>query len=269
MQMPKPLVRGLCITVTLVHCMIFGFVVPNTFQTVAQQNGGGGGGSFHGKGTGNGAMKVNIFQVPQGGDVHLETRADAGNTRLVAAESAEANSTFVVQRKQESDISIQHDQSISSVSAPAVQVTNHGKSGERAGGDGGIGSGHGTGSGTGSGSGVGSGMGSGSGTGDWTGFGNGNVLGVLASALHYRNAVRPYYPEDSIERRETGQVNVRVIVGANGQVTSAVVEKSSGFRRLDSAALMAAKRSTFYPYIHNGVAVAVMASIPYRFDLNG
>ena len=122
--------------------------------------------------------------------------------------------------------------------------------------------GRGAGSGTGSGTGSGVGSGTGSGTGHGTG-----VLHVSLSALRYRNAVKPYYPDDSIERRETGQVNIRVVVGTDGAVKSAGVERSSGFQRLDNAALTAAKRTKFYPYMENGVAAAVMASIPYRFNL--
>ena len=89
-QMPKPLVRGVCIAVTLVHCLVLGLVARDTLQTVAieqQGGGGGGGGGSAGKAAGDGVMKVNVFQVPQGEDIHAETAADK-SAQLVATESS-------------------------------------------------------------------------------------------------------------------------------------------------------------------------------------
>lgn len=265
-QMSKPLVRGLCIAVTLVHCLILGWVAQNTMQSVAIEGGGGGGG---GGSAGNGVIQVSVLQVPQGEDIRAEVPEPKAE-QIVATESDEADSSFTVAQKRETETaepSVQQNRS-SSAAQQAAAVEGNGT-----GSGGGVGTGQGTGigsgTGSGSGSGVGSGIGSGtgSGTGSSTGSGHG-VLRVSLSALRYRNAVKPYYPDDSIERRETGQVNIRVVVGTDGTVKNAGVERSSGFRRLDNAALTAAKRTTFHPYMDNGVAVAVMASIPYRFNLN-
>ncbi len=265
-QMSKPLVRGLCLAVTLVHCLILGWIAQNTLQSVAIEGGGGGGG---GGSAGTGVIQVSVLQVPQGEDIRAEVPEPKAE-QIVATESDEADSSFTVVRKRESETTeppVQQNRPSPPVQQAAVAEGNGTGSG------GGVGTGQGTGvgsgTGSGSGSGVGSGIGSGVGSGVGSGAGSGQgVLRVSLSALRYRNAVKPEYPESSIERRETGQVNIRVVVGTDGAVKNAGVEHSSGFKRLDNAALKAAKRTTFYPYIDNGVAAAVMASIPYRFNLN-
>ncbi len=264
-QMPKLMVKGLCFAVTLVHCLILGWAAQDAFQTVAVESAGGGGG---GGSAGQGVMQVSVFQVPKGEDVRTEKTAQEDG-QMLTTESDGADSGFTASRKQEAKTEKSPTWQGSSPSErQAVAAAGNG-----AGSGSGTGTGEGTGSGSGFGSGSGSGIGSGVGSGTGSGVGGGSgsghgVLHVSLSALHYRNAVKPYYPDESIERRETGQVNIRVVVGADGTVKSAGLERSSGFRRLDNAALTAARRTTFYPYRDNGTAVAVMASIPYRFNLN-
>ena len=115
------------------------------------------------------------------------------------------------------------------------------------------------------GSGHGEGTGSSVGTG---GTGHGPARSVSLSQLRYKRAVKPDYPARSIQRHETGQVNVRVVVDATGRVHDARITQSSGFERLDEAALKAARRSTFHPYMEQGRPIYAMAIIPYRFNLN-
>ncbi|MBR5999803.1 MAG: energy transducer TonB [Oxalobacter sp.] len=258
--LPKSWVRGLCIGVTLAHCLILGWIAQGTMETVAIEPGGGGGGA-----AGQGVIQVSVLQVPKGEVVrpHLpEPQAE----QMVATDTEEADSSFTVMKKETAQ-QVKPAQETAASDSKAVEKTPA----ERAA-TGGVGAGRATGQGSGSdtGSGTGTGSGAGTGTGSGTGSGAGQGAGVVKvaiSALRYRNAVKPYYPEESIERRETGAVYVRVVVGTDGAVKNAGVEKSSGFRRLDNAALTAAKRSTFYPYMSGGAPVAVMASIPYHFNL--
>ncbi len=265
-QLPRSLVRGLGIIVTVVHCLILGWVAQSAMQTVAIDQGGGGGG---GGSAGNGVIQVSVLQVPQGEDIRVEI-SEPKTEQAITTDFDDADNSFTTTRK-ETKIPVRQSQPVpTTLQAPVMEKTASEGSGTGSGGGVGTGQGTGIGSGTGSGSGSGIGDGIGSGVGSGVGSGSGNGTGVLRvslSALRYRNAVKPYYPEDSIERRETGQVNIRVVVGTDGAVKHAGVEKSSGYRRLDNAALTAAKRTTFYPYMNNGIAVAVMASIPYRFNL--
>ncbi len=77
----------------------------------------------------------------------------------------------------------------------------------------------------------------------------------------------PEYPRASRRLGEEGKVLVRLLINARGLVDQATLEKSSGFRRLDDAALEAAKRGRFKPYTENGVAMAAIAIVPFDFTL--
>lgn len=52
-------------------------------------------------------------------------------------------------------------------------------------------------------------------------------------------------------------VQLSFLIGVNGQVGDSCIEKSSGFPRLDQAALQALSRCTFEPGSVNGVPQAV------------
>ena len=77
----------------------------------------------------------------------------------------------------------------------------------------------------------------------------------------------PVYPRLSERRGEQGRVVIRVVISPRGDVTKATVRSSSGFERLDDAALDAARSARFKPYTENGVAYAAMADIPFDFVL--
>ena len=131
--------------------------------------------------------------------------------------------------------------------------------------------GAGTGSVAGNGAGKGVGQGEGENTGRGIGAdgsGNGITRSVSLSRLRYKRAVKPEYPPRSIQKHESGQVNVRVIIDTAGRVHDARVVLSSGFSRLDEAALRAARHSTFHPYTEHGRPLFAMAIIPYRFNLS-
>jgi periplasmic protein TonB len=90
---------------------------------------------------------------------------------------------------------------------------------------------------------------------------------IPASAIDY--LVRPplEYPRASSKLREAGRVIVRVYVDEGGIPRVTQVKRSSGFVRLDEAALDAVQKARFKPYVEHGVAVAGWALIPLDFDL--
>ena len=59
----------------------------------------------------------------------------------------------------------------------------------------------------------------------------------------------PAYPAASLELGESGNVLLRVAVSAEGQPTSVEISRSSGYGRLDRAALSAVKRFEIKLYI--------------------
>lgn len=77
----------------------------------------------------------------------------------------------------------------------------------------------------------------------------------------------PKYPSDSLRRREQGRVLVMVQISPQGNVEKAWIDTSSGYRRLDNAALETARKARFKPAMRNGKAVTGQARIPYDFEV--
>lgn len=90
---------------------------------------------------------------------------------------------------------------------------------------------------------------------------------IPASAVEYIISPKPAYPLYSRRAKETGTVMLRVLIDDSGLPAQIVVEKSSGFPRLDEAALAAMRGARFKPYMENGRALAVWAPAPVIFEL--
>ncbi len=118
----------------------------------------------------------------------------------------------------------------------------------------------GTDNGAGEGSGSGSGGDSGSGTGPGTG-GAGGENGIAdVKSLEVTHKVLPEYPAFSRKRKEEGAAVVIATV-EKGRVVSAEVEKTSGYDRLDNAALRAVKEWRFR---HDGY---IRVRVPFIFKI--
>ena len=79
---------------------------------------------------------------------------------------------------------------------------------------------------------------------------------------------QPPYPAISKRLGEEGVVTLQLYVTENGRVAEAKVQKSSGFPRLDDAAVREAKRNwRFIPAMKGNEAVAAWMSINVRFEL--
>lgn len=79
--------------------------------------------------------------------------------------------------------------------------------------------------------------------------------------------VEPDYPSMSKRRGETGVAYVRFVVGLTGQIENVELRKSSGYGRLDDAALQAMRESTCKPYLENGEPVRALYTQPFDFSL--
>jgi protein TonB len=79
----------------------------------------------------------------------------------------------------------------------------------------------------------------------------------------------PVYPPFSRRLGEAGVVVVRVELDEQGRVASAQVKTSSGYLRLDEAALTAVKTWRCTPATRNGQPVRAIALQPFNFILQG
>ncbi len=77
----------------------------------------------------------------------------------------------------------------------------------------------------------------------------------------------PAYPRASRRLGEQGTVIVRVFISTQGLPEKAEVRTSSGFARLDQAALDAVQRCRFLPGRRSGTPEAMWFNIPVRFVL--
>jgi periplasmic protein TonB len=80
--------------------------------------------------------------------------------------------------------------------------------------------------------------------------------------------VQPDYPALSRRRGETGVAYVRFVVGLSGQIESIELKKSSGYGRLDDAALAAMHDSSCKPYLEDGQPVRAAYTQPFDFSLS-
>lgn len=77
----------------------------------------------------------------------------------------------------------------------------------------------------------------------------------------------PRYPVESRRRKEQGTVVLLVTVGTDGRVADIRVSTSSGFSRLDNAALSAVKKWRWAPIVRGGQPVTVQGYVEIPFVL--
>lgn len=90
---------------------------------------------------------------------------------------------------------------------------------------------------------------------------------IPASAIKYLVPPQMVYPRASRPFRESGRVLTRVYVDEAGMPREVQINKSSGFPRLDQAAIEAVQKARFKPYTENGEPMAGWALIPLNFEL--
>lgn len=91
---------------------------------------------------------------------------------------------------------------------------------------------------------------------------------IVPPRAYGRTHTTPEYPPISRRLGEQGTVLLKIVIDANGDVTDASVEKSSGYSRLDSAAVSWVKRHwRYHPATQNGKPIAITTRAKVRFDL--
>lgn len=83
----------------------------------------------------------------------------------------------------------------------------------------------------------------------------------------YANNPSPVYPSASRRLNETGVSRLRVLVAPSGRVQQIEIERSSGFSRLDQAAMSAVRDWKFAPARQGESAVAAWVLVPINWKL--
>lgn len=89
-----------------------------------------------------------------------------------------------------------------------------------------------------------------------------------SSDLSYRQRNPPRYPPQAVRMRHQGTVVLLVLVDTDGSPVEVKVDKSSGYRELDRAAIQAAKKWRFNPGTRDGTPYKGWARVPVTFNLN-
>jgi protein TonB len=85
---------------------------------------------------------------------------------------------------------------------------------------------------------------------------------------HAGNCARPDYPARAAREGASGTVNLALLIGADGRVADTKIERSSGSRDLDKAAVAALSMCTFKPATTNGVAEPAWGKLAYVWSLD-
>jgi protein TonB len=75
------------------------------------------------------------------------------------------------------------------------------------------------------------------------------------------------YPKASLMNEEQGAVSMSFLVSASGEVLESKLEKSSGFKNLDKAALKALTACKFKPGTKDGVVAQTWTKVDYVWSL--
>lgn len=98
-------------------------------------------------------------------------------------------------------------------------------------------------------------------------IGAGVAADTISATPDYLRNPAPLYPHGSRLAGESGAVLLSVSLTAEGDVSALQIKESSGFSRLDEAALRAVKSWKFTPARVAGIAIASSIQVPVRFVL--
>lgn len=91
---------------------------------------------------------------------------------------------------------------------------------------------------------------------------------VVSAVARMDSCDKPRYPAAAARMREEGAVTLKFLISENGQVLSGSVEKSSGYKRLDAAALAALSLCKFKPATVDGKPKQEWSALTYRWQID-
>lgn len=90
---------------------------------------------------------------------------------------------------------------------------------------------------------------------------------LVRAEADYLNNPKPTYPRLSKRIGEQGEVRLRVLVAVDGRVASVQLSRSSGYERLDEAAMESVKQWRFKPATQGGEPLETWVEVPVKFVL--
>lgn len=89
----------------------------------------------------------------------------------------------------------------------------------------------------------------------------------VAPLLDSKSCDPPRYPKAALMNEETGTVSLMFLVGVDGKVTESKIDKSSGSKSLDKAALSAFGQCKFKPGTKDGKPDQLWAKVDFVWKL--
>ncbi len=89
----------------------------------------------------------------------------------------------------------------------------------------------------------------------------------VAPVMDSKSCDPPKYPKAALMNEETGTVSMGFLVGVDGKVVESKVEKSSGSKSLDKAALTALALCKFKPGTKDGKPEQLWAKVDFVWKL--
>ncbi|MBR7784139.1 MULTISPECIES: energy transducer TonB [Undibacterium] len=96
----------------------------------------------------------------------------------------------------------------------------------------------------------------------------GSVMAAETSpVMDNKSCDPPKYPKAALMNEETGTVTMGFLVGTDGKVSESRVDKSSGSKSLDKAALQALSQCKFKPGTKDGKAEQMWTKVDFVWKL--
>lgn len=89
----------------------------------------------------------------------------------------------------------------------------------------------------------------------------------VPAVVDFNSCAKPEYPRKSLRNEEQGTVKLQFLIGVDGRVVDAKIEKSSGFKDLDKAARDALGLCRFKPGTVNGQPQQSWTRVEYVWKL--
>jgi protein TonB len=99
-----------------------------------------------------------------------------------------------------------------------------------------------------------------------SGIGGAAFAGEVGASLDAK-ACKMEYPKASLMNEEEGSVTMSFLVSADGQVVDSKLDKTSGFKNLDKAAMKSLSACKFKPGTKDGAPAQTWTKIDYVWKL--